>query len=318
MYLNYGNLLYQNLHRFDQAEAAFRRAELLYERLASAHPLVHAYQHSLARSQGSLGMVYLEAKRFEQAREAFEKVLPVQDKLARDYPNRTDYLRDAAVTYWNLGDLVDVEKQPEVKLDFYTKSQRLLAAWHKLDDKSQFARHFLHISYTSRAEVLSKLGRHAKALEEWDQAIQLNYSDEDSLRAGRARALAASGNYAQATKEADVLASKGSLNGGVLYDLARVYSVSASVVQKDAKLPAEEKGQLAGQYATRAVQLLARARTAGFFKNASKAERLKNDTDLAALRPREDFQKLLAELKKAEAPSLPQRPTAPGAVGEAR
>ena len=51
-----------------------------------------------------------------------------------------------------------------------------------------------------------------------------------------------------------------------------------------------------------ALVLLRRARAAGFFRNHANIEHLKQDTDLDPLRPRDDFQKFVAEL---EAPAKP-------------
>jgi len=54
-------------------------------------------------------------------------------------------------------------------------------------------------------------------------------------------------------------------------------------------------------YAGRALALLRRAHGAGFFKDRRKIEQVKKDADLEALRPRADFQKLVAGLEAAAA-----------------
>jgi hypothetical protein len=55
-----------------------------------------------------------------------------------------------------------------------------------------------------------------------------------------------------------------------------------------------ERDTLAEHYAARALELLTRARDAGFFKTAAGLNTLKRDTDLNPLRSRAEFRKLLA------------------------
>jgi hypothetical protein len=71
----------------------------------------------------------------------------------------------------------------------------------------------------------------------------------------------------------------------MLYDLACVCALASAAVKDDAKRRE--------QYADRAVALLRQAVAAGW----KDAAHMKKDQDLAPLRDREDFQKLLAELE---------------------
>jgi hypothetical protein len=56
------------------------------------------------------------------------------------------------------------------------------------------------------------------------------------------------------------------------------------------------------EYAGQALALLRRAQAAGFFKDPAVIAHLNQDTDLAPLRPRADFQKFAAELEAAAKP----------------
>ena len=86
--------------------------------------------------------------------------------------------------------------------------------------------------------------------------------------------------------------------GGILYNLACVYSLAATATRKDAALTPADRHQMAEQYAARAVELLANAHAVGYFTVATKLDRLKQDRDLEALRGRADFQQLLSRLEK--------------------
>ena len=73
------------------------------------------------------------------------------------------------------------------------------------------------------------------------------------------------------------------------YDLARVYALCAAVTR--------DKGEMAEQYCQRAMTYLRAAAEAGYFKEAAHAQCLEDDRDLAFLRPRDDFGKLLRDVK---------------------
>ncbi len=70
-----------------------------------------------------------------------------------------------------------------------------------------------------------------------------------------------------------------------VYDLARVYAVCAAAAKDDRVL--------SGRYADRAIGLLRRAAADGVFREHVQAERLQTDPELAVLRGRGDFGRLL-------------------------
>ena len=84
----------------------------------------------------------------------------------------------------------------------------------------------------------------------------------------------------------------------VLNPAAMGIAQEETAIRRDASLPPSERDKLTEEYATRAVELLTKARTTGFFKDRAKVEHLKEDTDLDPLRFRSDFRQLLADLEK--------------------
>ena len=103
-----------------------------------------------------------------------------------------------------------------------------------------------------------------------------------SMRAvGRARA----GKVAVAIEEAEEVAKNA--HPRVLYNVARVYALASVATKANPISPAQQ-----AKYAERAVALLRQAVAKGY----SDVNGMKNDDDLKSLRPRDDFQKLLAEL----------------------
>jgi hypothetical protein len=151
------------------------------------------------------------------------------------------------------------------------------------------ARQFLRNAHWGRAETLGKLGRHRDALADWDRAVELSAPPQRPLvRMGRALCRARGGEPGPATQAAEELLAAPQPPGDVLYEAACVFAVSAAAVA-DAE-PRE-------RYAARAVELLGRAHAAGYFQQKARAEHLKKDDDLTALRQRDDFQELLARIE---------------------
>ncbi len=125
-------------------------------------------------------------------------------------------------------------------------------------------------------------------MKDWDRAIELIEKPQQSnFRVARANSQVRAGQVAEAVAEIDELMKIPGAPASIVYDFARIYAVASGKVV-DKKQP----------YADRAMALLHKAVKAGY-KNAA---HMKKDTDLDALRARDDFNKLLAELAKPAEP----------------
>jgi serine/threonine-protein kinase len=78
------------------------------------------------------------------------------------------------------------------------------------------------------------------------------------------------------------------------YNIACVFALSSAAAEKDAKLTSADRTRLKAQYADRALNFLRQAVAEGYQESSW----LKGDPDLASLRSREDFQKLVRELER--------------------
>jgi tetratricopeptide (TPR) repeat protein len=81
--------------------------------------------------------------------------------------------------------------------------------------------------------------------------------------------------------------------GWKLYDAACIRALCASAIAEDPKTPSAEAARLAGEQADLAMAWLHKAAAAGY----RDAGHIKRDRDVDALREREDFKKLIAELE---------------------
>jgi len=176
-------------------------------------------------------------------------------------------------------------------LMWYARAAQMLQAVIDRDDRHATARQFLRNTHSCRAEVLVRLARYAEAADDWQRAAALDDGRErTALRVSRADALARAGDHARAAAEAGELAAIEQLPADAIYNLACALSLCAAAVKDDAAL--------VEQYATRVLELLVRARAAGYFDTAANVEHIGNDTDLDALRERDDFRKFVEALPK--------------------
>jgi hypothetical protein len=88
------------------------------------------------------------------------------------------------------------------------------------------------------------------------------------------------------------------LAGVDLYNLACVFSRASESEAAKKNALAGERDRLAEERADQAVSLLERARNVGLFNEPSMTRQAEIDPDLTALRTRDDFQSLMAGLKK--------------------
>ena len=285
---NLGQLLRESA-KLDEADAACRQALVIQEKLAADFPDVSQYRQDLARTHNNLGNVLQGLGKRDAAGAAHRQALVIQEKLVADSPAVPAYRLDLAGGYINIGRLLDGSGESATALDWYGKAIPVLEA--VLSQVSLVtAQRYLRNVHWKRAETLMRLARYAEALKDWDRALALDTgSNRPSFRLQRALTLAHVGEPVRAIAEAEDLTRGDQVAGGTLYDAACVCALSSAAVIDDAKRKES--------YAARAVALLRRASEAGYFKEAQRFQQMKKDSDLAALRPREDFQKLLKELE---------------------
>ncbi len=151
-------------------------------------------------------------------------------------------------------------------------------------------------SWANRGWAHMELGQWAAGAADYAKAVELADGSESSFfRNRRALCLARAGNLDQAARDADDLARAG--DALALYNAACVYAVAAG--QKDSAGGPEA----AEARARRAVELLRQAMAAGYKDLLWLVE----DNDLDAVRDREDFRKLLADLEAKAPPAVQAR-----------
>jgi tetratricopeptide (TPR) repeat protein len=285
-----------------KAEAPYEEALTLREELCRDHRNMPAYQKDLAWTYNGLGDVYDATARPEKAAVAYEKSLGLWQELVKVHPQVVEYAVGLGTAYGRQASRLSDAGKTREALDWFERGIQTLEKAHRQEPQHAEAWQHLLDAYRNRAGLRTRLGQHAEALQDWDRTLTL--ADEQtraSLRLSRANSLARLGDHTRAVAEAAAL-TQDKPAAALGYNLACLWSLCSAAVGRDEKLPGAERTRLAGEYAARALVLLTRAREAGLFKNPSWVAQLKKDPDLDALRQRDDFKKLLAEL---EAPPVP-------------
>ncbi len=242
------------------------------------------YRNDLAMSRNNLGLLLAGLGKRAEAEGEYRKALAILEKLAAEFPAVPDYQIGLGGSYCNLGILIRDRGQAADSLEWFARAIRTLTPVHKREPRNVRARQYLRNSHWSRAQALDQLHKSAEAVKDWDRVIELSTKAEQGwFHALRATSLLQAGQAAEAVTEVAELTKQSNWNAGQWYDFACVYAVASGKIA--------EKKQV---YADRAMELLQKAVKAGW-KNAA---HMRKDTDLDAIRNRDDFNKLLAELEK--------------------
>ena len=226
--------------------------------------------------------------------------------LVADYPDVPEYRHSLGRTYRALGahyynNLQQAEKAQAAHQQALQIYQKLA---HEHPDVWEYACE-LGRCYRDFAMTAQLAGRLDDALTNGGKATEIleglvgrGYgqvrADLFDARLSRASVLAGRGDHARATDEANAVARQDGLGQFNHYNIACVFAQSSAAAGNDGKLAPADRNGLKAQYADRAMEFLRQAAARGF----QNAPGMSSDPDLAPLRSREDFQKLVQEVEQ--------------------
>jgi len=271
------------LGKASEAEAACRQSLALMDKLVADFPNAPDCRRGLAESYTGLGQLLFQFGRRPEAETAFRQALALDEKLTADFPEIPQYTIALAGSQVNRGILLQHEGGHEVEaLEWYDRAIALLKSLLETQPSVAHGRKFLRNAHWGRAGVLDRLERYGDALKDWDRAIALSSPHEQpQLRASRATSKIGAGMAAEAVAEVAELMKGTNWHLDQWYDFACIYAIASNKIA--------DKKQV---YGDQAIKLLQKAVTAGY----KDAAHIKKDKDLDALRDREDFKKLVADL----------------------
>jgi tetratricopeptide (TPR) repeat protein len=264
----------------------------ILDKLTQKYPLVARYRHNLARNYHEVGRLGLLAKDLDEAQAALEKALEIQTRLVREDASAYHHVTSLAFTQDFLGQLMEDKKAPARALEWYTKAIQTVKAVYEQNKKNDAACQALDVACSGRAKLLMKQGLYAQAVQDYDLAIEVHRGFfGPNLQGQRTLARAYQGDHGRATLEAAEWTKAKDTAAGALMLGARVYALSARAAGCDVNLAVAGQKNLATAYAVQAMDLLARASSAGYFNQRANLARLKSP-DFDAVSMRDDFKKL--------------------------
>ena len=261
--LNLGVLLIAT-GRPQEGETAYRDALTLYKQLAADFPNRPDYRYELAGCHSALGILLNDTGRLQEAETAYRGALALLKQLAADFPNVPDYQAQLGNTLEGLAELANAQRHFADACRLLDEARLPIELALRANPRHSYFRLIARDHRQTLAQARLGLGEHAAAAAAAEEMLQIAYNPVDDA-----------------------------------YNAGCVLAQCVPLADKDAKIPEAKRKELAQSYADRAMALLRQAVAAGY-KNAAA---MKKDTNLDALRSRDDFKKLLADLEtKAATP----------------
>jgi serine/threonine-protein kinase len=263
-----GGLL-RHVGRLQEAEAELRAALKERERLVADSPLPN-YRQNLANAHDQLGMILFGRGKQDEAEAEHRAALNELRRLVDDHPNVPDYRSNLAGAHIAVGATLHVQNDraaAEVEYRTSLKELRWLSEHFPSVPEYQRQRGVSHVNLGEL--LLPDAARRTEAEAELKQASDL---------LGKL-----------VTDHPEVFLYRKQL-GLVHYNYACLEAIQMR--------ESAGKGAVQEQHAIKAMEWLHKAKEHGAFREPFYRQDIGKNTDLAPLRKRPDFQKLLAELKK--------------------
>lgn len=237
----------------------------------------------LAMSHNNLGVLYAQLGRVKEAAAEHLLANALYEELVEQFPAVSAHATGLAGGYCNVGNLELAKGRPAEALLWYDRAVKLLKPIHLKEPRDAIAKFNLRNSYGGRSSANKRLRKFAETIP--DLRIAADLSDGPERRdylGGLVEMRLAAGQIAEAVAEASACCKQTGWAAEDWYAFACAYSAAC------VKFPVKKV-----EYADRAMELLAKAVAAGFNNGSHMAA----DADLAALRGRDDFKKLLKSVQ---------------------
>ena len=262
-------------HHLGEEEPHYQRAIELMERVLAKHPEQSGCRLGLADSYGNLGHLYSSTGRPAQAEESFHRADALLEVLMRDDPQHLIYPISRAAVAQNWGKLAVSAGHPEAGISRCERAVEWSEAVLRKEPNLAMARYMALNAHGNLAEACESAGRFKAALPHWDRVIALaSGPDQRTFRLRRALVRIKAGDSTQAANDAEAIAKEPGCSPDMSYNCACVFALSG--------------------HAGKAVALLSKLRSSGYFDKPDNFKNLCSDKDLDSLRQRDDFAKLVA------------------------
>jgi serine/threonine protein kinase len=279
--------------RFALAKAEYQKAIELRERpdvLA-----VPGMRNRLAESVVNLGVIYWKEHDYPQAELRFRKgeellLAPGKDPQATDR-EATIALGQVNVNWvgllWELKNHDQAIARANAALD-------RLEAYARIEPNDQVARDLCLKLHGNRGQALAALERDREAAADWAKVVELSSEPVPPFhRIALGFALVKCGELDGAVAQARLAGQSAALSGEDRYNICCLFARAAVAVQSDKKASGGERSRLFESYISDALDALAKADQAGFFRDPAMRDLAQKDSDLIILRDRQGFERIV-------------------------
>jgi len=251
--------------------------------LSAEHPNVAEYAFSVAMSHFQLSFLMKKQNRYRDSQTHCERGVARMEKLVAAQPTIFNYRDWQARGYMHQALLLKAQKQTAASIEWVDKGIGVLEPLLARQPRHANLRLSLWSCYGNKAVGHDQLKQYPQALQAWNKMLEICPPNEKNrARILRATTLLRIGDAEAAITEVAEVAAKAKLNADQWYDVACAYSLASQQVKSKQQ-----------EYADRGMEMLNKAVKGGF----NNVEHITTDTDIDALRQRDDFKKLIETLK---------------------
>jgi tetratricopeptide (TPR) repeat protein len=153
------------------AEAEYRKALAVQQKLADENPAVTQFRNSLALTHNNLGWLLYQTGKTVEAEAEYRKALAVQQKLADDNPSIPLFRRNLANSLLGIGWQLAQAGKTEEAIGYYTREEAIRLKIAEASSATLESRDYLANCQTNMADVLRRSGRLDEALAACGRAL---------------------------------------------------------------------------------------------------------------------------------------------------
>ncbi len=282
--LNNLALTLEQAEQYEEALRLFQECLRVREKLVASTPGVPRFREQFAWTYNNLAYLYKQLQRPAERDQAIQHAIEFMEALHADFTQEGSYAVSLAGIYLIAGYHAHYDGRHESALAWFDKVIRLLAPEGPEKLRQAAARPVVRDAYWTRALALNALKRPQEALSDWERALAADDGpNRTTLRLEHARTLLQLRDYSHAAAEAEELAGDRAATGETCYELAVLFGRCAAQVAQETGRPAAEQQQKVNHFSERALQMLTRAKEAGYFKDPAHRERLRNERYLGPI-----------------------------------
>jgi tetratricopeptide (TPR) repeat protein len=294
---NLGNT-YGGIRESADSERHYRAAIELREKLVAESPQQREYRRRLAETQVGLSvLLQLAPSGRAGAQVAHDQADGHFEQLLRADPNDFESASSLATLRLNWAYVLANEGQTDEALADLAKNVVALERILKQEPNDASARVALYRTYGTRAQILTKVNRHAEAAADWERVVtQCPSAERKYNRLFLAEALARAGDHGRAiaATEESVAALPVKPAWEQLYHLAGVCGLALTAIEADNTLTSDVRDERMTHATKLCLELLGKTRAVlGSEKWLELREGLATETKFATLRKQAGFRELL-------------------------